>query len=121
MTGQPLAGTVVALTDVVAWTITKECFQAALGHLNLDDIILKQSDKKLLGIIPLFAYSDIDPVETEQLAERIVDEEYVKGHVFATMGAMVEPALYIIRSGSVVRLILRWGSTFLFFILASVS
>ena len=104
VTGEPLVATVVALTDVVAWTLSKEHFQATIGHLNLNDLILKQSDRKLLSVIPLFAYSDIDSTETAQLAEKIVDGEYPKGHVFATMGAMVEPALYIIRSGSVVRL-----------------
>lgn len=103
ITGEPFAGTVLALTDVRVWTIPKERFQAVVGHLNMKELILKESDKKLLSVIPLFAYSDIDSIETGQLADLIEDATYEPGHVFATKGAMVEPALYIIRTGSVVR------------------
>ena len=102
MSGEPTTGTVVALTDAIAWTLSKETFTATLGHLDMKELILKEADKKLLSVIPLFAYSDIDSIETGQLADLIEDATYQTGHVFATKGAMVEPALYIIRSGSVV-------------------
>ena len=54
--------------------------------------------------IPLFAYSDIDTIETELLAAEIQEVEYKKGDSIAKIGEMVVPAIYIIRSGEVVSL-----------------
>jgi hypothetical protein len=52
--------------------------------------------------IPLFAYSDIDTVEMELLADEIQEEEYQTGHVISKIGQFVVPAVYIVRSGKVV-------------------
>ena len=48
ITGQPNAANVTALTDGTAWILTKERFQKVVGHLNLDEFVLKAQDKKLL-------------------------------------------------------------------------
>ena len=52
--------------------------------------------------IPLFAYSDVDTVEMQLMADEIKDMNYKKGDVIAKKGQMVTPALYILRTGSVV-------------------
>lgn len=54
--------------------------------------------------IPLFAYSDIDTIESELLAAEIQEVEYKKGDSIAKIGEMVVPAIYIVRSGAVVSL-----------------
>ncbi|CAB9520491.1 MAP kinase-activated protein kinase 2 (Fragment) [Seminavis robusta] len=99
--GTPYAGTAVALTDGSAWCLSKKHYKRALGNLDLEQSIVRAQDFKMLQALPLFAYSDIDRVETELLAENIVDCQHAKGHVFANQGQKVDPALYIIRKGSV--------------------
>jgi len=54
--------------------------------------------------IPLFAYSDIDSIETELMAAEIQEIEYKTGDIIAKIGQMVVPAVYIVRSGVVVSL-----------------
>jgi hypothetical protein len=51
--------------------------------------------------IPLFASSDIDSVEMEQMASQVEDAQYSKNSVIAKIGQLIVPALYFIRSGSV--------------------
>jgi CRP-like cAMP-binding protein len=102
VTGEPNPANVTALTDGTAWILTKERFQKVVGHLNLEEFVLKAQDKKLLMAIPLFAYSDIDTVEMELLADEIQEEEYQTGHVISKIGQFVVPAVYIVRSGKVV-------------------
>ena len=48
VTDQPSPANVTALTDGVAWVLHKERFQKVVGHLNLEQVILKAQDKKVL-------------------------------------------------------------------------
>ena len=48
VTGEPLAGNATALTNGVAWILTKERFQQTVGRLNLKALVLKSLDKKFL-------------------------------------------------------------------------
>jgi CRP-like cAMP-binding protein len=48
VTGKPNPGNAIALTDGTAWVLTKERFQKVVGHLNLEEFVLKAQDKKLL-------------------------------------------------------------------------
>lgn len=51
---------------------------------------------------PLFAYSDVDTIEIELMANELQEKEYKKGDFVAKMGRMVVPALYFVRSGAIV-------------------
>jgi len=48
VTGQPYVATITALTDGVAWMMSKARFQKVVGHLNLEQLVLKAQDKKVL-------------------------------------------------------------------------
>jgi hypothetical protein len=53
-------------------------------------------------VIPMFKYSDISPIELDLMASKIEDFEYKKGSAIARMGECVDPAVYIIRSGTII-------------------
>jgi cAMP-dependent protein kinase regulator len=46
--GTPNAATVTAATDGKAWFLTKERFLGTLGHLNLNELIRKSQERKIL-------------------------------------------------------------------------
>jgi Protein kinase domain len=49
----------------------------------------------------MFAYSDVDKIEIDQLASRMSATRYPKGTVIATAGKTTKPSIFIIREGSV--------------------
>jgi RIO-like serine/threonine protein kinase len=49
----------------------------------------------------MFAFSDIDKIEIDQLASRIADKTMPKGSVLSTRGQTVQPNLFIIEQGAV--------------------
>jgi cAMP-dependent protein kinase regulator len=46
--GEPNIGTAIAETRGTAWLLSKERFHHTLGHLNLEELIIKSQDKKFL-------------------------------------------------------------------------
>lgn len=48
ISGMPVAGNATCLTDGVVWIMTKYRFQQCVGHLDLDDLVAKGTDTKLL-------------------------------------------------------------------------
>lgn len=48
VTGEPTPGNATALSDGVAFIMTKERFQRTVGHLKLENLILKAHQKKVL-------------------------------------------------------------------------
>lgn len=48
VTGEPVAGNVTCLTHGVAWIMTKQRFQQCVGHLHLEELVMKAQDAKLL-------------------------------------------------------------------------
>jgi hypothetical protein len=53
-------------------------------------------------VIPMFRYSDISPIEIDLMASKIEDFEYKEGSAIARIGESVTPAVYIIRSGTII-------------------
>lgn len=49
----------------------------------------------------MFAYSDVDRIEIDQLASRMHAAEYTKGEVISTAGQITQTRIFIIRSGMV--------------------
>jgi hypothetical protein len=49
----------------------------------------------------MFAYSDVDRIEINQLASRLSASKYPKGTVIANAGQSIKPRLFVIREGSV--------------------
>lgn len=52
--------------------------------------------------IPMFKYSDISTIEIDLMASKIEGFEYKKGSAIARVGELVAPAVYIIRSGTII-------------------
>ena len=48
VTGNPSPGTVTAMTDGMAWFLTKERFMKMLGHLDLKELLRRSRHKRLL-------------------------------------------------------------------------
>jgi len=79
------------------------CLSLIVSHYRI--VVLTHTHIYIIfgqSAIHIFAHSDIDDIEKEQMVEKIHDADYSKGHVFGKKGDTVVPALYIIRAGSVV-------------------
>lgn len=99
MTGEPRAANVTALTNVVAFACDRETFETALGPL--ESILGLESKNRFLKGVPIFASSSLLEVEYKQLAEKLAEEKYTKGHKLAEAGKIAEQKLYIIKEGKV--------------------
>ncbi|KAG7359243.1 serine/threonine protein kinase [Nitzschia inconspicua] len=101
ISGRPAPADMIATTDCVVWVLTKERFFRILGHLDLKQLIQHVQDIKFLSVIPMFAYSDVDKIEIDQLASRMTGATFPKGTAISTAGQATKPRIFVIKEGSV--------------------
>ena len=99
MTGEPRMANVVAVTDGMCFDIDKDTFEKVLGNLN--DLILRSQDTRVLSAIKIFVDSQLDPQTISSLAKLIREREYRKGTHLALEGKEVPAAMYLVRKGRI--------------------
>jgi len=93
--------TVTALSSLTLWVLPKERFFRVLKGVNLTAMVDRTHAMKQLAVIPMFAYSDVDRIEIELMAQKFKNITIPKGSVIAKRGQSVTPQLYLIEQGSI--------------------
>jgi len=96
---EPRAANIIANEDCTTLTLSREDFLHSVGPLEA--LMKKANDLKVLKSVPIFASSDLEPMEYEELVSRIVEKSYSAGSNIYTQGEETEPAMFFVRSGNV--------------------
>lgn len=99
VTDEPRNANVVALEDCLTLTMPRQTFLDVLGPL--ETLLKKTNDKRLLKSIPHFTNSDVNEMEYSELISRITEMTVEANNYVYKEDSDNEPAIYLIRSGSV--------------------
>jgi len=98
MTGEPRAANVTAMTEATAFACDRETFESAVG--SLESILGKASKTRFIKSVPIFAKSELLPIEYEQLVSMLKVRKYAKGEKLAEAGKVGDnPSLWIVKEG----------------------
>mmetsp|Transcript_2042 Transcript_2042/g.4084 ORF Transcript_2042/g.4084 Transcript_2042/m.4084 type:complete len:740 (-) Transcript_2042:194-2413(-) len=99
LTGQVRAATVTAKGEVSCLCLSRDTFEKVLGPLQ--GLLDNAMTKRILMGIPVFANSQFESFEMDQLTELVENRPFAKDTVIVKEGETNHQALYIIRSGQV--------------------
>jgi cAMP-dependent protein kinase regulator len=98
MTGEPRAANVTAMTEVYAFACDRESFERSIG--SLEDILGQASKKRFVKSVPIFAKSELMPIEYDHLVSMLQVRKYEKGQKLAEAGKVGDnPSLWIVKEG----------------------
>lgn len=98
MTGEPRAANVTAMTEVHAFACDRESFVRSIG--SLEDILGQASKKRFIKSVPIFAKSELLPIEYDRLVSMLKVRKYGKGQKLAEAGKVGDnPSLWIVKEG----------------------
>ncbi|KAL3932361.1 MAG: hypothetical protein SGBAC_010881 [Bacillariaceae sp.] len=95
----PRENSVVAEEESTVFGIDRTTFDKVLGSFY--NVILKTNDRQLLGHIQVIKDLGLDSYQLISLAEQVVEVEFIEGEEIFVEGEDIEPALYLIRDGTV--------------------
>jgi len=96
---EPRAANVIGKTDGVVYSIDKLTFESVLG--NVSDLILRAQDKSHLSSIHCIHETLLPKGALDLVSQLIMDKTFKEGEIIMTGGKNTEPALYLVRSGSI--------------------
>jgi len=99
LTGEPRAADITAVGEVSCLCLSRETFEKVLGPLR--SLMDKAMTNRILMGIPIFANSEFESFEMDQLNDLVEDLTFPKDTVVITKGEQVHQALYIIKKGQV--------------------
>jgi len=99
LTGEPRAANITAIGEVSCLCLSRETFEKVLGPLQ--SLMDKAMTNRIMMGIPIFANSEFEQFEMEQLNDLVEDLNFPKDTVVITKGEQVHQALYIIKKGQV--------------------
>merc|ERR1719401_3372476 len=96
---EPRAANITAETPSVALCLSRDTFEKTLGPLQgLIDHAMK---KRVLMGVPIFANSQFQPFEMDELTDLITEVTFDKGEAVAREGQPAKKNLYIVREGKI--------------------
>lgn len=99
-TGESVRASVVALTESVIFSISKEVLEKALGSMS--DVILKDQDVRCLSQIPFIKGAVGSQEQIAALADSLRDKRFAAREEILVEREVTKAALYLVREGSVV-------------------
>lgn len=99
MTGEPRAANVTAMVETQALAVDRETFENTIG--SLDSILGLESKKRFIKSVPIFAKSELMPIEFEHLVALITEKKYKKGSKLMEAGKTGEQNLWIVKDGRI--------------------
>lgn len=99
LTGEPRHAHATAITEVAAWAVDRETFESSFGPLR--EMIQHQFKKNMLKAIPIFAESDINASEMNELADKMQEICFKAGHRIDEVGKPRRQELIVIRHGRI--------------------
>jgi cAMP-dependent protein kinase regulator len=97
LTGEPRAANVTALTEVKTLAMDRETFEKSMGQLTT--LMEHKEIVQSIHAIPIFANSNIDEAELNQLASLAKQVCFRKGHKLVEIGKPYQLNIWIIRHG----------------------
>lgn len=98
MTGEPRAANATAMTEVVTFACDRETFESTIGPL--ETILGQASKKRFIQSVPIFAKSQLLPIEYDRLVSMLQVRKYKKGEKLAEAGKVGDnPSLWIVKEG----------------------
>jgi CRP-like cAMP-binding protein len=98
MTGEPRAANATAMTEVTAFACDRDTFETTIGPL--ETILGKASKTRFIKSVPIFAKSELLPVEYDRLVTMLKIRKYEKGQKLAEAGKVGDnPSLWIVKEG----------------------
>jgi CRP-like cAMP-binding protein/tRNA A-37 threonylcarbamoyl transferase component Bud32 len=99
LTGEPRSAHATAKTDVTAWAVDRQTFETSFGPLK--DVMQHQMKKNFLTAIPVFAESNLNPSEFDQLAGMMQELSLRAGYPLDEVGKPYRQELVVIGHGRV--------------------
>ena len=97
ITGEPRAANVTAMTNVTAFACDRDTFESTIG--SLETILGRETKKRFLKGVPIFASSELLDIEYDRLVQRLEKETFPKGTKLAEAGKAAPQKLLIVQEG----------------------